>query len=88
VEGWPKSRTNPRDSENGRARISFICPSATVSHTPWIDAKPVSPWPPPHAGDPLSTVAHPGVSGLEGSGVRMRDGDIARRMRPILVAAR
>ena len=25
---------------------------------------------------------------LEGSGVRMRDGDIARRVRPILVAAR
>ena len=73
----------------------FICEallrinsSATVSDAAWTHSKSLSPWPPPHAGGQSSTITSAGVSGLEGSGVCMRDGGIARRVHPILVTAR
>jgi len=46
---------------------------STIFDIAWAHAKSLSPWPPSDAGGPLSTVAHPGLSGLEGSGVCIRD---------------
>jgi hypothetical protein len=71
----------------GDTRLSFICPSATVSHTPWIDAKPVSSGPPSDAGSQLSALTDSGVPSLAGRRMCMKDGIAFRRIRPPFVVA-
>jgi len=67
-----------RQQEYHIARLFFIDSRSTIFDIVWAHAKSLSPWPPPDAGGPLSTVAHPGLSGLAGSNVCMRR--VAKRL--------
>ena len=53
------------------ARVVLFDSGSTVFDVTRTHTESLSSRPPPHAGGPLSTVAHPGLSGLGGSGVRI-----------------
>ena len=58
-----------RQREYHHAKVCFIDPGSPISHTPWINTKPISSWPPHLAGRQLSHLTDAGVSGLEGGSV-------------------
>ena len=54
-------------------RISFTEAGSTLSDASWTHAESLSPRPPFVTDGQLSALTYSGLSGLEGSGVRIRD---------------
>ena len=79
-----------------RGRINFLTIRGSVklhgsdpmlSHTQWINAKPVLFWLPPDAGGQQWALTYSGVPNLTGSGPRVIGGDSARQNGSLLFVA-